>query len=60
VKTWEYVSAGAICLGVFMGLGLFFNDCFESAVQRDCLNTGRTVINKTVYACQKVGPEVKP
>lgn len=54
------ICYGLIGIVVFLLIGVLFLNVFESSLQRDCLNTGKTVVNETVYACQKIGPEVQP
>lgn len=56
---WEYAISAIIGVAVFftlIGLGVHVDmDSMESR----CLNSGRVVINHSVYECRRVGDEVR-
>lgn len=42
---------------VFLILGANLTD---NSNARSCLNKGRVVLDKTIFSCERIGPEVSP
>lgn len=56
----KYVIGGLCSLaGMFLLFGLFIESA-NTTIQRDCLNSGKLVVNGSVYECKLIGKEIKP
>lgn len=49
----------AVCaVAIFLGIAVFVGNAFTNSWKRECDNIGTTIVDDSIYRCQRVG-EVK-